>query len=830
MGNVRCASLNENEFFCKMTRSALIIGGGIAGASISRALSRSGVRVTLLERSNQLCAGATWHAAGLVTRFAGSPKLKKIHVQSLELMTELHRIHDIGLHLTGSIRIVEKGNTDRLREAKQHLAMAALYDDPTLPTQLLSASDVSRMHPLVDVTQVECGLYTPSDGDVDPTLLTNCIAKEAKEFGASILLNRVVDTISHHTDEFTVTTRDGETYSADMVVNAAGLWSQRFSQQLGMPHPAVVIEHQYAITDTIESVARQPHGVRLPVLRDMRGSSYIRQEGNGLLIGPYEPDVTTKREWTAGPPESWAWDLFPPDMERIEGCLLSAMELVPALGTVGFKSVINGPTIWTGDSLARCGRTHLPGYFDFNSLTYGVAQSLALADYLAHIMLEGEQPYDMAAEVDPLRHGSWATPDYAAEHVTETYRHNNAIVYPFENRESGRRHALSGEGQRALHGAFARRGALFSFSHGVQVPLAYTCRTVGSEEQKRLVNHAWAPVANTEAAHVLSAVGIGYGSFSKLRVCGEDAKELLHATTTNSLPQEGRCRLTYATTRAGNVLAEFSVTKMGAGDYYLVGSRAYAQHDLAWLEKQRRDAGLELVGVEDISDAIEIVHVAGPRSLRMLRDICPEIAQLRFLQMKPLVVCGVATNVFRISFSGELGYELHVPSYAAASLYESICDHPSAKECDLRPFGSHALNALRIEKGYRVKGDLDYAHWTQAGIDPFVSLERKGRTFMGRDSQCEERVRRPVIFSVDTSEESAWSIADNSPIRDSLGAVVGVTTSSARGTETGKTIALGYMFGDDSRDLSIDSYGNRWPAELLSAPPSSIRGIKTELQ
>ena len=180
--------------------SAIVIGGGVAGASIARVLARAGVGVTILEKAGQLCGGATWHAAGLVTRFGGSPKIKKVHVHALRLMTQMHDEHDIGLHLTGSIRIIEKGNADRLTEAKQHVAMAALYDDPGLPTSMISAEEVAALHPLVDVSNVECGVYTPRDGDIDPTLLTTCIAKLARADGATIRYDTEVEGVSKRKD------------------------------------------------------------------------------------------------------------------------------------------------------------------------------------------------------------------------------------------------------------------------------------------------------------------------------------------------------------------------------------------------------------------------------------------------------------------------------------------------------------------------------------------------------------------------------------------------------------------------------------------------------
>ena len=888
--------------------SAIIIGGGVAGTSIAKALAERGVKqVTVLEKAGQLCAGATWHAAGLVTRFGGSPKIKKVHVHALDMMTRLHEEESgVGLHLTGSIRLIEKGDKDRLLEAKQHVAMAKLYDDPALPTEMLTASEVASLHPLVDTANIECGVWTPKDGDVDPTMLTTAISRRAKAAGAEFHFNVEVQSVARRSDGsgFDVAVKrqrsakaagdantdavaargieeeDEQVLSADIVVNCAGLWSRKFSNQLGMTHPAFVIEHQYAITEAIPALeGRLGDGQRVPVLRDLAGSSYVRQERDGLLVGPYEEDVVVRSEWSEGPPANFAFDLFPPALDRIEDCLMHAMGVIPVLGEVGIKSVVNGPTIWTGDSLARCGRTRLPGYYDFNSLTYGVAQSLALSEYLGHIIVEGEQPYDMATEFDPLRYGAWANDEYTASKIVETYSHNNSVTYPHENRQGGRSAVAHPPGRLALVEALREHGALFGFSNsGVEVPIAFVPPEdveVSSEQrvapQRTFFDHVWAPYADAEAQNLLSGVGIGYSSFSKLRVRSatrgcDAASRLLEFATTNTLPKRaGRCRLTYAPTAAGKLLGEFTVTRRGlaeAHDFYLVGSRDYAQHDLAWLEQQARSlaAASEIeseasVVLEDVTDSIEILHVAGVRSAELMGEICPEADDVPFLQMRELSVLGIDALVFRISFTGEAGFELHVSADDAAKLWRRIWAHPAASELGLAPFGGQAVNALRIEKAFRVKSDLDFAHWTEAGIEPFVALNRKNELmrFLGRDTTPQGSgtaadatladddasaampipTRKHAVFTVKTNPAHAWSVPGDAPVLDSNGSVVGFTTTSAKGAVSGLTVALGYvkcgaggvpLASPGDVGLVVECYGHHWPVALLERPPVAVGG------
>jgi len=321
----------------------------------------------------------------------------------------------------------------------------------------------------------------------------------------------------------------------------------------------------------------------------------------------------------------------------------------------------------------------------------------------------------------------------------------------------------------------------------------------------------------------------------------------------------GACRLTYAATRAGKVLAEFTVTREGEvggesdHDFYLVGPRDYAQHDLAWLEGLRASMAAEAaeagvpfdastLELADISTDVEILHVAGPTSLPFLQAVCPAVAEIGFLKMKPIEVCGAPARVFCISFSGELGYELHVPAEHAAALYEAIWSHPAAKEHGLQPFGGHAVNSLRIEKGFKVKADLDFAHWTEAGIEPFVKLKRKAtHQFLGRDAAPPEggAARRAAMFEVEAPTEYAWSVPGDSPVRDAAGSLVGFTTTSALGAVTGRTIALGYVKMNEAGQplaaptdagLYVECYGHQMPLRVLPEQPVGLGHATSGIQ
>ncbi|KAH8068906.1 oxidoreductase [Aureococcus anophagefferens] len=774
-------------------RRVVVVGGGVAGASITRELAKAGCEVTLLERSSQLCSGATWHAAGLVTRFGGSSKLKKLHVRSMELLEDMHETHDVGLHLTGSIRLVAKGDDARALEARRHLELAKLYDVEEHPTRLLAPDECGALHPLLDASTLELGLYTPHDGDICPNLLTYALAKEAKAAGARIVFEAEVASLTRVAPRaFDVATKDGARYEADAVVNCCGLWAQTLSAELGLEqtHPAFVTEPIAALREL------RAAGSSAPVLRDLKSSCYLRQEQDGILVGPYEhlPAGAVHDEWgRGGPPKSWAWDLFPDDVDRLEDVLISAIDTVPALGDVGFSSVVNGPTIWAPDALPRCGRTEVPGYFDFNTLTYGIAHSMPLAEYLKAVMLDGEQPYDLSNECDPLRYGPWATDGYAKAKVVETYSANNAVGWPFENRDAGRGDVARSGAAEALAAAQARRGALMTSSDKTGVKLALAFVGEASErKERRFADFSWAPHAAAEATHVRQSAGISCAvGFSKLRVTSADDSAI--------------------------------------------------EHDAEWLRGRARALLGEdqtAVTVADASDALEILLLAGPRSKDVLLaavDDAKAVEDLGFLKFStaPIRVASVPCTVARVSFTGEAGYELHCAADDAAALYDALLDADASKRLGLAPFGSHATNSLRLEKGFKVKGDLDYALGGEAGIDAFCRTSAKG-AYVGRGAAAFAfdapgsplRTRSAALFAVETAPGYEWSVPGDAPVVDGAGNVVGVTTTSAYGTEARATLASGFLFDEAARGapLFVECYGETFPAAVLAAPPAPVRG------
>ena len=794
-----------NNIFMK---NITIIGGGIAGVSISRLLSKAGIKNTLLERGSQLCVGSTWHAAGLVTRFAGSPKLKKIHVRSLQIMNELNTKYEggISLHTPGSIRIIEKNNKDRLIEAKQHYAMSMLYDDTNYKTELITPSDIKNLHPLIDISNIEAGLYTPCDGDVDPTQLTNCLAKEAKENGTKIIFNEEVIKIDKIKNEFIIKTKKNE-YISDIVINAAGLWSRNISKMIGLYQPSMVIEHQYVITEDIPIL--EP----LPVIRDLVGSSYIRKEGKALLIGPYEENCIVKDWDTFSPPLNWhEMELFPDDLDRISNNLVQAINLIPAIGENGIKTVINGPTIWTGDSLPRVGMSQIEGWYDFNSLTYGIAQSLGLAEYLFDI-IKGNPSFDAIDYFNPSRYGDWSNNDYVREKIKETYSHNNSINYPYENRSAG----IEYINNYPLFEVFKNDGAKFGpIISGIRMPLFFQNKNdpdIQVDDLKTFNNFPWADKVKDETKKVLNNVGLSYSFYSKIIVKGNDAREFLDTISISNIPKkQNYCKLSYFVTNQGRIVSEFTICPID-NYFYLVGNAGHNLYDIEWLKSKI----IGDVKIENHTDFIDILHIAGPKSKELLSNIDSRINDISFMKMKQINNFGSSNlnlNIFKLSFTGLDGYELHINRNDSIKLYDFIKNHKITKDLNMSLFGSLALNSLRIDKAFKTYSDLDYSHYLDADIKPFISKKKNiGENYYEKISTGKISCK----FRIHTNKGYEWSVIPDSPIFEKNNNLIGYVTSSARGALDDHTIGLGFI---DKKKINtsncyVKCYGFDWNIDIL---------------
>eukprot|EP00419_Tripos_fusus_P066818 CAMPEP_0172928638 /NCGR_PEP_ID=MMETSP1075-20121228/218076_1 /TAXON_ID=2916 /ORGANISM="Ceratium fusus, Strain PA161109" /LENGTH=561 /DNA_ID=CAMNT_0013789925 /DNA_START=84 /DNA_END=1767 /DNA_ORIENTATION=+ len=517
-----CASTGPRDLPSEV--DVAIVGGGVTGVAILHQLGVKGLgsSAALFEKAT-LTSGATWHAAGLVTYYHGGNNFKFWHQEgvdlykkwqneeglllsfnqpgSIRLLQNEERVkeeilaqegvdlykkwqNEEGLLLSfnqpGSIRLLQ--NEERVKEAQYTLSKSKLYQGLFGGPEMhyVGPEDVKRLHPLVNTEGIVGALYTEGDGHIDPTSVTNAFANKAKAAGGRIFEHSEVVGLDCKPDgswEVTVRVAGGETHvvRAARVVNCAGLWAERIGNLAGIHTPSVVLQHQYVITETVPEVKayHEKHGHQLPVIRDLEGSYYLRDEGDGILIGPYENEDLVQLcppEWKGTMPADMTFWLFEGDIDRLTDSMEFATRLVPAIESTGIKTVLNGPTCWPADGNHLVGPSHeKPNYWHACAESYGIAHAPGLSRYLVHWMLNGEPPYELS-ESDPARFGAWATPAWVGEKVKEAYGWNNFIAYPNENRPRARPVVHKERPQEDIVAVLRSRGAQLGFAHGWETP------------------------------------------------------------------------------------------------------------------------------------------------------------------------------------------------------------------------------------------------------------------------------------------------------------------------------------------------------------------------
>jgi dimethylglycine dehydrogenase len=450
---------------------AVVIGGGIAGASVLYHLARAGWTDAILLERGELASGSTWHAAGNTPHFNTSLSLSRVHLASTELYQALEAEtgQPVGFHRPGSLRLASV--PDRMDEYRRHRGKARTIG---LPFEVIGPDEVRRLHSLVDTRGLLGAAWNPADGHVDPTSVTRALALGARQRGARVRRHaRVTGLARTRSGEWRVVTEEDELL-AEVVVNAAGTWAREVGRLAGLDLPIVAMEHQYLVTAAIPEIAALP--AELPLLREVDVSYYLRQEGHGLLLGPYERGA--RPFGVGGVPKDFGADLLPPDPERLRPIVEAAMTRVPALGRATVTRIVNGPITYTPDGNPLVGPAFgQPGLWLACGLSFGITQAGGLGRYLAEWIVEGQPSIDLW-EVDPRRYGAYATERYAVARCIDIYEDEYAIVYPQDDRRPGRPARTS-----PLHDRFGAAGAVFGVRNGWERP--YWFAPAGAEARDR---------------------------------------------------------------------------------------------------------------------------------------------------------------------------------------------------------------------------------------------------------------------------------------------------------------------------------------------------------
>ncbi len=799
---------------------AVVIGGGVVGCSVLYHLTKAGwTDVVLLERS-ELTSGSTWHAAGGMHTINGDPNVAKLQQYTIELYNEIEELSEqsIGLHLTGGVFLAA---TNERFDWLKSMHAKGLYLG--MDTEIISPKEAAEIFPLLDPDKFVGAMSDPLEGHLDPSGTTWAYAKAAQKNGAVIhQQTRVTDLQQNQDGSWCVITEQGEIHT-EHVVNAGGLWAREVGRMVGLELPVLAMEHMYLLTEDMPEVVafNESSGLEVPHCVDFDGELYLRQERKGMLMGTYEKAC---KPWS---PKETPWDfgheLLPEDIDRIAPSLEVGFEHFPAFQNAGIKQVINGPFTFAPDGNPLIGPIKgLRGYWCACGVMAGFSQGGGVGFALSNWMIEGDPGFDIWA-MDVSRYGDWATLAYTNKKVQENYSRRFSIRFPNEELPAGRPLRTTPVYERLL-----AAGAQMGEAYGLEQALWFAPEGVVDDFSWRRSTD-FEHVAE-EANAVRAAVGMmEISSFAKYTIRGSGASDWLDRLLTCRLPAEGRMTLAPMLNYAGKLIGDFSLANLGDGEYFIAGSGLAENYHMRWFTQNLPEDG----SVEIIARGAGLVglSIAGPKSRELLQKLVDEDVgnqAFRFLDIRKLDVGMAPCLVGRVSFTGDLGYEIWMEPEFQRYVFDLI--QSQGEDLGLRLFGSRALNSLRIEK--------NFGSWAreyrpvygpyEAGMGRFVAL-KKGADFIGKAAAAAEKESggklRLRVFVVEAKDADA--IGDE-PIRYE-GEVKGWVTSGGYAHASGVSVAMGYVakeIADKQYGWSIDILGETLPAAPQIEPlfdPSAER-------
>ena len=808
---------------------ALVVGGGAVGCGILLALARRGWDVMLVER-DELTAGSTWHAAGLLPLFNMNYATTHIHDFSVKLYAGLEAETGLNAGFTrcGNLRMAQ---TDaRMDEYRLYSSTAETVG---IEHQFLTPDEIKARWPLVRTDDLKGALFHPTDGYINPADVTQAMAKGARMAGATIERKVQVNGYRWTGSEWIVTCErmvekggmlvpSGEVFdiTAEHVVTATGNHAQRTARLLGIKIPAIPVEHQYIVTEPDPALVawRQQGNPEHPVLRDADAKWYVREERGGWILGPYERNAPARFLYDV--PASFRADLFQLDLDRIEEEYASMIHRIPSSETAGLKDDFNGPICYTPDGNPLVGPA--PGLRNMwlaEGFSFGITAAGGVGHYLAQMMVDGEAEIDMAS-LDPRRYGDWMTTEYAARKNEEAYEHVFILHHPDEEREAARplRTAPAYDRQIAA-------GAQMGQVNGWERPNYYAPQGFDDHASRSFRRGGWWQYAVAEAKAVRETAGlIDASAFTKHRVYGADATRFLDWFTTNTLPRVGRINLTYALTDAGTTRTEYTIVRLAEDDYYLISAGAWTAYDGDFLRQSAADFGGEVI-VQDITTQWGVFALAGPNARAIMADLIRDadpataLSNKRFpwLSMRQIELGMVPVRAIRVAYTGELGWELHHPIEMGRHLWDRLVE--AGAKHGLRLVGARAQNWLRQEKSYRAFGTELGRDATplEAGLDRFVAADKD---FRGKAAMQGKGIRAMCVTLLIDGPDDADPWGREALLLD--GAKVGRLTSGGWSPVFDKSIGMGYVRPDlaaPGTRLKVRMGGALWDAVVTEDSP-----------
>lgn len=794
-----------------------VIGGGIVGCSVLFHLTRFGWKdVVLLERK-ELTAGSTWHAAGGIHAFNGDPNIAALQAYTIRLYSDIQHItgQDVGLHLTGGISLAAtNARLEFLRnEWSRHRIM-------NIESELLSPTEVTRLCPIVDVSEIKGALYMPAEGHVDPYSVTHAFAKAARMQGAKILRHtRVIELMRRRDTAWELVTEQG-TITAEHVINAAGLWAREVGDMVGLKLPLLPMEHHYLITGALPALRDLKQ--EIPTVVDLDGEMYLRQEHDGVLLGVYETPATPWAEH--GTPWEYGQDeLLPDDLDRLMPALEKGFRRFPEVADAGIKRIVNGPFTFTPDGNPLVGPVAgIPNYWCACGVMAGFAQGGGIGLTLAHWLTEGEPDRDVFA-MDVARFGSFATRSYVKAKAREFYERRFALAYPNEYWPAARPLKTT-----PLYETLRAKRAVWGVSFGLEIPLFYAPPDHSPEEQPSFRRSNAFPCVAQECRTVRAYAGIlEISGFAKYRIEGPGAERWLDKLLPSKLPDVGRIRLAPMLSPRGRLIGDFTALRTSADVFLLIGSGTLQEWHMRWFRANLPARG---VTITNVSDTLLGLAVAGPNSRTIVNRLAGERLDndsFPFLSVVEMDLSFAPAVVARVSVTGETAFEIYVPAASLNTLYNALM-HVNNGGMALGNFGIYALNSLRLEKGYGIWSREFSPDYTpgMCSLDRFINYDKPG--FIGREAVVAERYvnssRKLVHLQVESNDADPWGF-ESVWCGSSL---VGFTTSGGFGHTVGNSLAMAYVDSSIPVDsaLEIEILGNRCCARILTAPPYDPDGLK----
>jgi dimethylglycine dehydrogenase len=794
----------------------VIIGGGVVGCSILFHLAKFGWKdVVLLERS-ELTSGSSWHAAGQIHTISSDPNISRLQGYTIKLYKEIEEVsgHSVGMHNTGGFYLASNPAWhDYLKRERSKARYMGLDQE------FISVEEAARRHPLIDPKRYIAALWDPLDGDVDPSGVTYAYAKAAKVHGAQFHTHTpALETNQRADGSWDVVTERG-TINAEMIVNAGGLWAREVGHLAGIHLPVQPMEHHYLITEDIPEIVARGNE-RLPAGIDYEGNMYFRQERKGMLLGTYEPRATP---WSLkGTPQTFGHELLAPKMDNIAERLELGFERMPILGRTGIKNIINGPFTFGPDGNPLIGP--VPGmrnYWVAVGVMAGFCQGGGVGMCMAEWMIDGEPSIDVWA-MDVARFGNFATPDWGTVKSTENYERRFMMTFPNETLPKGRRQKTT-----AIYDRLTALGAVWGQGFGLEHALWFADGPDDAHEQPTFQRSRAHGYIAREVKAVREAVGaVEIANYAKHEVRGPGARAWLNTMLAGRVPKAGRLALTPMLTPSGKLYGDLTVACLSEEHFMMFGSGAMQEAHRRWFEKHLPGNG---VTYRNVTDELHGIAISGPRSRELLaamsRDDVSNEA-FKFMDIRQTFVAGVPAVLARVSFSGELGYEIYVAPPYQRRLAEVIDAEGLA--LGLRWYGGRALMSMRLEKAWGV-WTLDYRpDFTagESGLDIFI---RWDKDFIGKEAALAEKTSGPkkklVTLVVNTTDfdvcnDEAVLVGDKA---------VGYVSSGGYAHALGKSMAFAYVpteLAAAGTKVDVEINGTRYAAEVQAGALYDPKGLR----